>query len=37
LRLNDVVPDSTVLDAATLQTMHMPNREGFIAAGASRR
>lgn len=29
LRLNDIVPDGTVLDASTLPKVRMPNREGF--------
>ena len=30
LRLNDVVPDGTDLDAATLPKVRMPNRDGFV-------
>lgn len=29
LRLNDIVPEGTVLDAATLPKVQMPNRNGF--------
>ncbi len=32
LRLNGVVPDGTVLDAASLPRVRMPNRDGFISA-----
>ena len=32
LRLNGVVPDGTVLDAASLPRVHMPNRDGFVSA-----
>jgi S-disulfanyl-L-cysteine oxidoreductase SoxD len=32
LRLNGVVPDGTVLDAATLPKVRMPNRDGFVNA-----
>jgi len=34
LRLNGIVPDGTVLDAATLPGVRMPNRDGFIGAYA---
>ncbi len=37
LRLNNVVPDGTVLDAASLPAVKMPNRDGFIDAGAAGR
>jgi cytochrome c len=30
LRLNDIVPDGTVLDAASLPKVRMPNRDGFV-------
>jgi cytochrome c len=30
LRLNGIVPDDTVLDAATLPKVRMPNRDGFV-------
>ena len=32
LRLNGIVPDGTVLDAATLPKIRMPNRDGFVNA-----
>ncbi len=32
LRLNGIVPDGTVLDAATLPAVRMPNRDGFVSA-----
>jgi cytochrome c len=32
LRLNDIVPDGTVLDAAALSRVQMPNRDGFVNA-----
>ena len=32
LRLNGVVPDGTVLDAASLPRVRMPNRDGFTSA-----
>jgi len=34
LRLNGIVPDSTVLDAGTLPRVQMPNRNGFVAVYA---
>jgi cytochrome c len=40
LSLNGIVPDGTVLDAATLPQVRMPNRDGFVSAyqaGAERR
>ncbi len=30
LRLNGIVPDAAVLDAATLPKVRMPNRDGFV-------
>ena len=30
LRLNDIVPDGTVLDAGSLPKVRMPNRDGFV-------
>ena len=30
LRLNGIVPNDTVLDAATLPKVQMPNRDGFV-------
>jgi mono/diheme cytochrome c family protein len=30
LRLNDIVPDGTVLDANSLPKIRMPNRDGFV-------
>ena len=30
LRLNDIVPDGTVLDADNLAKVRMPNRDGFV-------
>ena len=32
LRLNDVIADGTVLDAASLSQVRMPNRDGFVNA-----
>ena len=32
LRLNDIVPDGTVLDPASLSKVRMPNRDGFVNA-----
>jgi cytochrome c len=32
LRLNEIVPDGTVLDAASLPQVQMPNRNGFVSA-----
>ncbi len=32
LRLNDIVADRTVLDAASLSQVRMPNRDGFVNA-----
>lgn len=32
LRLNDIVPDGTVLDEASLSQVRMPNRDGFVNA-----
>jgi cytochrome c len=35
LRLNNIVPDGAVLDAATLPRIRMPNRDGFIDVSGS--
>jgi cytochrome c len=37
LRLNEIVPDGTVLDAATLPKIRMPNRDGFVGSDANAR
>jgi len=37
LRLNDIVPDGTVLNATTLPNIRMPNRDGFVESGATAR
>jgi len=37
LHLNGIVPDGTVLDAATLPNVQMPNRNGFIGVYAPNR
>jgi len=37
LRLNDIVPDDTVLDATNLPKIRMPNRDGFISASKKNR
>jgi cytochrome c len=34
LRLNNIVPDGTVLAGTTLPQVRMPNRDGFINAYA---
>jgi mono/diheme cytochrome c family protein len=37
LRLNDIVPDDTVLDATNLPKVPMPNRDGFISTSKTSR
>lgn len=37
LRLNGIVPDGAVLDAATLPAVRMPNRDGFVRNDTERR